>query len=103
MDQLLAQVDAGRTKGPRTRRELIYVETGAQRRANHTHGSRLFGCYRQAMAVASGRRSGEPVGNEHQAMSSSYVAGFPHAASQSYINEAKNFSRSNGVLLFSRK
>jgi len=34
MDQLHGRVDSGRTRSPRPKRELIYVEKGAQRGTN---------------------------------------------------------------------
>lgn len=46
--------------------KLIYVKKGAQREANHSDGSRLVGCYPQAMKAVTQRcRSGEPVAKEH--------------------------------------
>ena len=98
MDQLLGRVDTGRTKEPRTKHELIYVKTGAQRGTNHLRWSRLIECYRQVKAVADGRRNAKPVEGEHRAILSSYAAGFLRAASLDQLNEAKNFSRSKGVL-----
>jgi hypothetical protein len=82
MDQLRWRMDSGRSKVPRIKRKLIYVEKGAQREANHIGGSRLIRCYPQAKKAVTDRcRSGEPVAKEHRAMVSSYAQGFTHAAS----------------------
>jgi len=84
MDQLQVRVDAGRTKEPRTKRELIYGKTGAQRGTNQTPWESAHLCYRQAvMTVAHRRHKRDHLSEkEHRATSSSYATGFLHAASQ---------------------
>ena len=73
--QLVLRVDAGRTREPRAKRELIYEITGAHWDQSRPRESACL-CYRQAMAaVAHLRRSEALSEQEHRAMTSSYAAG----------------------------